>query len=96
MLRITVHETPQQVTLKLEGSLTGSWVIELEDSWRTAHLNPAIRLLCLDLTAVDRVDNAGRYLLALFHNRGVRLIAAGLVMTELVEFIEEQWEPGNA
>ena len=31
MLRITVHETPQQVTLKLEGSLIGSWVMELED-----------------------------------------------------------------
>jgi hypothetical protein len=36
MLRITVHDTPQQVTLKLEGSLTGSWVVELEDCWRVA------------------------------------------------------------
>ena len=92
MLRITVHETPQQVTLKLEGSLTGSWVLELEDSWRTAHLKLASRLLCLDLKAVDRVDNSGRYLLALLYNRGVRLIAAGLVMTELVALIEEQWQ----
>ncbi len=96
MLRITVHETPQQVTWKLEGSLIGSWVMELEDSWRTAHLNPANRLLCLDLTEVDRVDNSGRYLLALLHNRGVRLIAAGLVMTELVALIEEQWQLRDA
>lgn len=92
MLRITVHETPQQVTLKLEGSLIGSWVLELEDSWRTAHLNSANRLLCLDLTEVDRVDNSGRYLLALLHDRRVRLIAAGLVMSELVALIEEQWQ----
>ena len=92
MLRITVHETPQQITLKLEGSLTGSWVMELEDCWRAASLNPASRLLCLDLTEVDNVDNAGKYLLALLHNRGVGLIASGLVMTDMVAGIEEQWQ----
>jgi ABC-type transporter Mla MlaB component len=92
MLRITVHETSQQVTLKLEGSLTGSWVMELEDCWRTARSNHAGRLLCLDLTEVDGVDSAGTYLLALLHNREVRLIASGLVMTELVAGIEEQWQ----
>jgi ABC-type transporter Mla MlaB component len=92
MLRITVHETPQQVTLKLEGSLTGSWVMELEDCWRAASSNHAGRLLCLDLTEVDSVDSAGTYLLALLHNRGVQLIASGLVMTELVAGIEEQWQ----
>jgi ABC-type transporter Mla MlaB component len=92
MLRITVHETPQQITLKLEGSLTGSWVMELEDCWRAASSDPAGRLLCLDLTEVDSVDCAGTYLLALLHNRGVQLITSGLVMTELVAGIEEQWQ----
>jgi ABC-type transporter Mla MlaB component len=92
MLRITVHETPQQVTLKLEGSLTGSWVMELEDCWRAASSNHTGRLLCLDLTEVDGVDSAGTYLLALLHNREVQLIASGLVMTELVAGIEEQWQ----
>jgi ABC-type transporter Mla MlaB component len=92
MLRITVHETPQQITLKLEGSLTGSWVMELEDCWRAASSNPAGRLICLDLTEVDSVDSAGTYLLALLHNREVQLIASGLVMTELVAGIEEQWQ----
>ena len=92
MLRITVHETPQQVTLKLEGSLTGSWVMELEDCWRAVSSNHAGRLLCLDLKAVDSVDSAGTYLLALLHNREVQLIASGLVMTELVAGIEEQWQ----
>jgi ABC-type transporter Mla MlaB component len=94
MLRITVHETPQQVTLKLEGGLTGSWVMELEDCWRAASSNPA-GLLCLDLTEVDSVDSAGTYLLALLHNRGVQLIASGLVMTELVAVIKEQWQLRN-
>jgi ABC-type transporter Mla MlaB component len=92
MLRITVHETLQQITLKLEGSLTGSWVMVLEDCWRVASSNPAGRLLGLDLTEVDNVDSAGTYLLALLHNRGVQLITSGLVMTELVAGIEEQWQ----
>jgi hypothetical protein len=91
MLRITVHESPKQITLKLEGSLTGSWVMELEDCWRAASSNPTGRLLGLDLTEVDSVDCAGTYLLALLHNRGVQLIASGLVMTELVADIEGQW-----
>ena len=62
MLRITVHETSQQITFKLEGSLTGSWVMELEDCWRAASSNPAGRLIRLDLTEVDSVDSAGTYL----------------------------------
>jgi anti-anti-sigma regulatory factor len=91
MLRITVHDTPQHVILKLEGSLTGNWVAELEDSWRAASSNLASRLLFLDLTAVDNVDNAGRYLLALLRDRGVRLIVSGLVMTDLVAALAEEW-----
>jgi anti-anti-sigma regulatory factor len=91
MLRITVHDTPKQVTLKLEGSLTGIWVMELEDSWRDASSTAGSRRLCLDLTSVDSVDNAGKYLLALLHDRGVELIASGLVMTDLVASIDEGW-----
>jgi ABC-type transporter Mla MlaB component len=95
MLKITVHETPQQITLKLEGSLTGGWVMELEECWRAASSRPTGRLLCLDLTDVCSVDSAGTYLLALLHNLGVQLIASGLVMTELVAHIEKQWQPRN-
>lgn len=91
MLRITLHDAPQQVILKLEGSLTGSWVMELEDCWRATSSSLANRVVSLDLTAVDNVDSAGRYLLALLRDRGVRLIASGLVMTELVEAIGEEW-----
>jgi hypothetical protein len=91
MLRITVQDTPEQVTLKLEGSLIGSWVMELEDSWRTSGSTAGSRPLSVDLTSVDNVDNAGRYLLALLHDRGVELVASGLVMTDLVASIDEEW-----
>jgi ABC-type transporter Mla MlaB component len=95
MLRITLWDTPQQVVLKLEGSLAGSWVTELEDSWRAATPSLANRLLYLDLTSVDNVDDAGKYLLALLRERGVHLIASGLVMTEIVRDIVEEWHLTN-
>ena len=31
MLKITVEQEPDNITLKLEGSLNGAWVSELED-----------------------------------------------------------------
>jgi ABC-type transporter Mla MlaB component len=91
MLRITVQDEPDQVTLKLEGNLGGIWVAELEDSWRAANSTLAGRSLRLDLTAVDRVDNAGNYLLALLRRSGVQLIASGTVMSELVKSIAKDW-----
>jgi ABC-type transporter Mla MlaB component len=91
MLRITVLDGPDEVILKLEGSLTGTWVAELEDCWRAAQRTLGGRALRLDLTAVQRVDRAGTYLLALLRRSGVQLIAAGTVMTELVHSITGDW-----
>jgi len=91
MLRITEQDSPGQVTLKLEGDLTGAWVPELEDSWRAAISRLAGRSLCLDLTAVDHVDCAGKYLLALLQRNGTQLIATGVMTAELVRTIAEDW-----
>ncbi len=91
MLRITVQDEPDQVTLKLEGNLGGIWVTELEDSWRTVNSTLAGRSLFLDLTAVDRVDSAGNYLLALLRRSGAQLIASGTAMNELVRSIARDW-----
>jgi len=91
MLRITVQDEPEQVTLKLEGNLYGIWVTELEDSWRAVNSTLAGRPLLLDLTAVDRVDSAGNYLLALLRRSGAQLIASGTAMSELVRSIARDW-----
>jgi len=87
MLRITVQDEPNQVTLKLEGNLGGTWVTELEDSWRTVNSTLAGRSLRLDLTAVDRVDTAGNYLLVLLCWSGAQLIASAIAMSERVRGI---------
>src|ERR1700733_6308512 len=93
MLRISMEVGPHQVTLKLEGSLAGTWVNELEDSWRAVCPALSGRPLCVHLKGVEHVDNAGKYLLALLRHSGVQLIADGIVMTELVRTIAEDWPP---
>jgi ABC-type transporter Mla MlaB component len=91
MLKITLLDGLEQVTLKLEGSLVGVWVKETEVAWRSAKVATAGRPLVLDLKAVDRVDQAGFYLLALLRERRVRLIASGTAMTEIVRTVETEW-----
>jgi hypothetical protein len=89
MLRITVHQEGKQCRLELAGKLSGPWVGETENVWRSA--------LCsgsefeVDMTEVTGVDAAGRELLAAMHHAGARLIAKGVWMRALVkEIVGEQ------
>ena len=91
MLRITLLDALEGVTLMLEGSLAGLWVKETEMAWRSAQLALTGRPLVVDIKAVDRVDQAGVYLLSLLRLKGARLVASGTAMTELVRGIEKEW-----
>jgi hypothetical protein len=91
MLKISMEDELHQLTLKLEGSLAGIWVMDLEESWRTLYPTRTGRLLRVHLLRVEYVDNAGRYLLALLRHCGTELTAEGIVMTELVRTIAEDW-----
>ena len=94
MLRITVQDTPNEVTLKLEGSLAGAWVAELEETWRASNLTLAGRVIRVDMTGVDRVDPAGNYLLGLLRDRGTVLVSSGKV-TQIDAEIIEGWTLGE-
>jgi ABC-type transporter Mla MlaB component len=96
MLRISIQDEPNLVTLKLEGSLAGTWVIELEESWRAVTPKVPGRQLRVHLAGVERIDTAGRYLLALLRDRGVHLTAEGVVMVEVVRTIAEDWPDSPA
>jgi hypothetical protein len=87
MLKISTHEDAQMVRLQLEGALAGSWVKELELSWRTASARLRGRSLCLDLTGTTGVDMAGHYLLKLMHKEGVQFVASGAAMQALISEI---------
>ena len=91
MLRITLLDALEGVTLMLEGSLAGLWVKETETAWRSAQSALTGRPLVVDIKAVDRVDQAGVYLLSLLCLKGARLVASGTAMTELVRGIEKEW-----
>lgn len=97
MLRIDTRAEPEKVTLKLEGDLTGIWVSELFDAWRSALSNPSPCPLCVDLSAVGRVDKAGEYLLALMQcTCGTELISSGIITRDLIRSIARDWPIVNS
>jgi hypothetical protein len=91
MLRITIQPECDRIGLKLEGDLAGIWVSEVEDSWRATNSMRRGRPLYLDVTGVEHIDRAGRYLLGLLHCSGAHLIASGVSTTELVRRLENDW-----
>jgi anti-anti-sigma regulatory factor len=84
MLRITAHSGSERFALKLEGWLTGPWVEELDTTWRRAAETLGDRRICIDLSEVDFVDEAGRELLTRMYRAGVAFVTRGCVMPELV------------
>lgn len=91
MLKITVHDAPDRLRLELEGRLAGAWVAEVESSWRALAATRGERELRVDLSGVYCVDAAGRYLLALMHNAGIRFTASGCAMSALIREIAGEW-----
>ena len=91
MLKITTRTEGEEFRLKLEGDLAGTWVADVEECWRTTRGSSAGKPACLDLTGVTRVDDAGRYLLALIHGTGARMVATGVEMTDLLDSIGRDW-----
>jgi outer membrane protein len=80
MLKITIGNQDGVQRLELAGKLKGPWVLELERCWQETGSGD----LAVDLTEVDYVDNAGRYLLALMQERGVRLIGGNPAISHLI------------
>jgi hypothetical protein len=87
MLKITLHDSARELRLKLEGKLSGPWVEELRQCWRTAASTTAGRRSVLDLDEVDFVCPEGESLLTEMHQQGVRLMAATPVTRAMVEEI---------
>jgi hypothetical protein len=85
MLKITLHDAKGPLRLQLEGRLAGVWVRELEHCWRTTKVNHPKRACAVDLTRVTFIDQAGRYLLQLMHRDGVRLVASGLMLQDILD-----------
>lgn len=92
MLKITSQGSAGALCLKLEGMLKGPWVLELEKCWRR-NASDRSTALVVDLTDVEFVDTAGRYLLALMQAHGASFVAVTPLMTELVAEISAGSDP---
>jgi anti-anti-sigma regulatory factor len=69
MLKITVHDEPETITMQLEGRVIGPWVREFDQVWRSLADSLGSRRLCIDLREVMQMDADGRAVLAEIHKK---------------------------
>ncbi len=87
MVRITSDEQDHCFVLRIAGSLRGPWVAELERVWQSKR-GPAEQVR-IHLEDVSYVDDAAKALLRRMVEDGVKLFAAGPMMTAIVQEIEQ-------
>ena len=63
MLKVTVTEGDDGITLLLEGRLCGPCTAEAEQSWRSVLMRAGRRRILLDLTGIAYVGSEGKLLL---------------------------------
>ena len=82
--------------LKVEGCLYGAWVPELAACWRQTAAALHGQPLLLDVRDVCHVDESGRQLMTAMARAGVRFLAKGCVMPEVVREISESVGTGRS
>lgn len=85
MLKITLHDGPDQLRFQLEGKLVGPWVAELAQCWTTAQSIAQNKPTVIDLEGVTFIDEAGEDLLERISAAGARLIATEPLTRLMVE-----------
>jgi ABC-type transporter Mla MlaB component len=86
MLRIITEPQSDRVVLRVEGSLRGPWVTELERIWERNLLFQ--QRVGVDLADVSYVDDAGKALLTRIFEQGTELTAEGPFMQAIVQEIK--------
>jgi anti-anti-sigma regulatory factor len=92
MLRITIQESLDAVTLILEGRLTGPWIGEVERAWSAVAGRDNGRHVVVDLSGVTFIEEEGKLLLRRIYERGGELHADDVMTKAIVEDIQ-QWRP---
>ena len=89
MLRITVNDSRQGLTFRLEGRLAGPWVRVLEECWQSALAGRRKPTPRVDLTGVTAIDAAGRACLAALHRQGAEFVATDCLTKAVVAEISQ-------
>lgn len=80
-----MQKTPNAVVLKLEGSVRGPWVDELQKAWKMSAEIAAGEPVSIDLAAVSFVDETGRSLLQQMKRDGVVLNGASSFLRNILD-----------
>jgi hypothetical protein len=87
MLRVNVQYDAATTRFNVEGSLVWPWVEELERCLQEQGGTRRDQSIEVNLVDVTFVDDSGRDLLVNLHERGVNLVAHGLMTQAIVEEI---------
>lgn len=91
MLRITTHDSEEQVQIVLEGRVAGAWAKELERVWVELVPKIASKKLSIDLREVTYADESGKQVLVKMSSRPETELLAGTLGTQyLAKQIQER------
>lgn len=88
MLRITVQEGQEAITLILEGRLVGPWVHEVERAWTAVAGKGNGRRHVVDLSGVTYVEEEGKTLLRSIVEQNGELRAGDVMTRAIVEELQ--------
>jgi anti-anti-sigma regulatory factor len=88
VLRITVTNDPESKRFVVEGKLAGECVGELEKCWSALGSDYSPESILVDLTSVSFIDDSGKRLLSTMHEKGIRIVATGLMPRFVIAEIE--------
>jgi len=82
MLRITTHDSEEQVHIVLEGRVAGAWAKELERVWAELVPKIASKKLSIDMREVTYADESGKQVLVKMSSHGDTEMLAGTLGTQ--------------
>jgi anti-anti-sigma regulatory factor len=94
VLRITSQATADSLTVKLEGTLRGPWVDELQQAWSAAADKSPKKPVQVDLAGLTFMDARGRELLLQMQKAGVVLQGPSLFLRHVLD--SKAGEPLNS
>jgi anti-anti-sigma regulatory factor len=89
MLRVTVNDKPRGVTFRIEGGLAGPWVQVLDRCWQSVLARRIEPTVCVDLSGVTFIDEAGKACLAALYRLGAEFLTADCVTKAVLDEIAE-------
>jgi hypothetical protein len=84
MLKISVTEVQDNITLDLEGRLAGPWTSELEQCWRDQQTRSDGKTVLVRLRAVTFIDEAGKELLTRMFRENATLEGSGCLVRAIL------------